>query len=507
MSMPAVFPLLRSRLRSQLATFHFGHLLAVWLVVRIIVWLALIVVSHPNAPLDLVEWLSWGHSLEWGYPKHPPLPAWLAVAFAHLSPGDVWGVYVLSYLTTAGCLLAAWRLAREYLPPAESFLATVCLDGLMFLTNDGAEWSNNVALDLGWAWIIVFAHRAIRTDSTRAWVAVGLTTGLTLLCKYTIGVLLLPLAVFILANPDARRCLRRPGPYLAVLIAATVFVPHLLWLVRNDFITLAYAAERSSDTGGILDHVKNPLLFLLGQSYLIAPLLFVLVPALGTRSRSDGNGFLHATFLGPIALLFALSILTGCQLRQIWGSPLWTFLGVCLLAVFSINREPSGVQRALRRAVWVAVAMMLFVVVKQFAGPYLAPKPDRQHYPGRLLAEEANQRWNALYSCPLPIVAGEGWGAGNVCIYSPQRPILYSNGEMANLAFDSKVCSWTSDEDLNRRGGAIVWDAYRYGDDVPSFLKERLPRVVGQPPVVLPFQTGAPIAPVRIGLAFVPPTR
>ncbi|MFO0824482.1 MAG: glycosyltransferase family 39 protein, partial [Gemmataceae bacterium] len=158
-----------------------------WLTFRTVAWIVLVSLTLANPPLDLVEWLSWGHSLQWGYPKHPPLPAWLAAGFARLSPGDVWGVYVLAYLTTAACFWAAWKLAREYLSPPQALLAALCLEGSLFFTHDPAEWSNNVALDLGWACIILFGYHAVRTGSTRWWAAVGLATGLTLLCKYTVG--------------------------------------------------------------------------------------------------------------------------------------------------------------------------------------------------------------------------------------------------------------------------------------------------------------------------------
>jgi len=71
-----------------------------WLVGRTTVWFLFTLLTFRNAPLDLVEWLSWGHHFAWGYPKHPPLPAWLAEA-AHRATGDIWGVYLLSYLLIA----------------------------------------------------------------------------------------------------------------------------------------------------------------------------------------------------------------------------------------------------------------------------------------------------------------------------------------------------------------------------------------------------------------------
>src|SRR6266478_6535675 len=75
-----------------------SRLLWFWLLVRTVVWVVATAATQPNAPLDFIEWLAWGNHFAWGYPKHPPLPAWVAGLFATLSPGDVWGVYIRSYL-------------------------------------------------------------------------------------------------------------------------------------------------------------------------------------------------------------------------------------------------------------------------------------------------------------------------------------------------------------------------------------------------------------------------
>ncbi|MCE9563795.1 MAG: glycosyltransferase family 39 protein [Planctomycetes bacterium] len=482
-----------------------------WLVVRTVAWICLTTATLANPPLDLVEWLSWGHSLQMGYPKHPPLPAWLAAGFARLSPGDVWGVYVLAYLTAAACIWAAWKLALEYLPPPQALLAALCLEGSLYLTCDPAEWSNNVALDLGWACIILFGYHAVRTGSTRWWAAVGLAIGLTLLCKYTVGVLLIPMTAYLILDPHARRNLRRPGPYVAVGVAIAVFAPHLVWLVQNEFITLTYASDRTADTRWYR-RVWNPTEFTLGQAYHILPMLVILFPGLGRRSTPrtaeevSRSRFLHAAILGPVALLYVISVATGCVLREIWGSPLWTFLGVWVLVNFRGTATDLTALRIMRRVLVVSCLMMVFSVITVELRPYVERLPSRQQFPGRQLTTEVNRRWNTQFSEPFPIVAGEAWAAGNVCCFSRHRPVLYSSGAMGYLVFESKATPWTNDDDLNKRGGVVLWDAVQLGDDVPMILRDRLPRAVGQPPIDLRYHTSATVPTARIGVAFVPPS-
>lgn len=476
-----------------------------WLAFRTVAWVAFTSVAFANPPLDLIEWLSWGHSLQWGYPKHPPLPAWLAAGFARLSPGDVWGVYILAYLTVGACMWAAWRLALEYVPPPQALLAALCLEGSLYFTVDPSEWSNNVALDLGWACIILFAHRAIHTGALRWWAVVGVAVGLTLLCKYTIGVLLIPLTAYLVLDPQARKHFRTPGPYLAAAIALLVFAPHLVWLVENNFITVTYAGERSGDPRPFA-RVWNPTEFLLGQAYHVLPMLVILYPALGHRGEAvRGDRFLHAVVMGPVVLLLAISLATGSMLREIWGSPLWTFLGVWVLTTF--RGTPGSITHGsvLVRVGVVTGLMLVFALAKAELRPYADGHAARQQYPGRELADELNRRWGREFAEPFPIVAGEAWAAGNVCCFSPHRPVLYSSGIMGDLVFEPRATPWTNDDDLNARGGVVVWDALKEGDEVPHFVRERLPRVVGTRPIELPYHGLVGVPNARIGVAFVPP--
>ena len=141
------------------------RLLLAWLVVRTLAWTAAVAVGHPNAQIDMIEWGSWGGVFQWGYPKHPPLPGWLAGAALKLSPGGVWGLYLAGYVCAAACVWVAWRLACEYMPTRRAVFAALCLDGLAFLTNDPADFSNNVVLYALWAATALFLHRAYSPEN------------------------------------------------------------------------------------------------------------------------------------------------------------------------------------------------------------------------------------------------------------------------------------------------------------------------------------------------------
>jgi 4-amino-4-deoxy-L-arabinose transferase-like glycosyltransferase len=479
----------------------------VWLVVRTAVWMGAVVAIQPNAPMDLVDCLAWGHVPAWGYPKIPPLTPWIAGAFARLSPGDVWGVYLAGYLCAASCLWAAWRVGREYLPPRGALLAALSLDGLIYLTGEAAEFSNNIALNAAWALTVVFFVRATRTRSTAWWLALGLSAGLGLLCKYTIVVLLVPLAGYLVVSRNGRQHLRTPGPYLAALAALALFTPHIVWLVRHEFVPFEYVASRAAPNGWA-GHLKNPTMFLGVQFLKLLPVLAVLAPLLGRsageQTETADRAVLHWAVIGPIAVLLGLSLVTGCQLRDRWGSPLWTLGGVFLLTVAG-SYTTFRIRWAAANWGLMSVGLLAFWAIRILAGPYVDLKVARAHYPGRQLAAEISRRWSARCAVPFPIVAGESWRAGNVCCYSPQRPVIYTSGEVGYLVFDPRHSFWTDDDDLNARGGVVLWGASQLGDALPDPIRARFPTAETQPPIILPYQTGASVAPDRVGLAFIWP--
>jgi hypothetical protein len=482
-------------------------------VLRTVIWALLVSLTQRNGPLDLIEWLSWGHEWRWGYHKHPPLAAWIAECFSWLSPGDVWGVYLASYLLTAACLWAVWRLGREMLSPPLALLAALSLDGMIFYTYDAAEFSNNVVLNSLWAVLVVCFYFALKTGRLRWWLATGLTAGLALLTKYTIVYLFAAMFLFLLLNAQARRLWRRPGPYLAALAALAVFAPHLIWMVRNDWITVQYALERSASMWRWFTPIKNPLLFALSQLGRLLPVFLVLSPLTSWRwrlrplaadQRFDG-AFLSAIALGPVALLLLTSLGFGVQLREIYGYPLWTFVGLLLLFHLATDTRVVALQRAFRCWGLVVVFFLGFTLIKNFGEPIVLGNAGHIHFPGKRLADELSRRWQECYASPFPLVAGECWLVGNVGCYTWPRPSVYPSPGLAPLMLDPRIVPWTSDQDVRTRGGILLWKIRRTDNNMPTALRAHFPDAQVQPPLTLPYAWPVGVPPLRVGVAFQPP--
>ena len=163
-------------------------------------------------------------------------------------------------------------------------------------------------------------------------------SGLRLWAKYFVAMLAVPLVLFMLLDPQARRHFATPGPYLAIVVALVVAAPHLIWLLQNDFLPFRYAEARAVPARGLLDHVWHPLQFVIGQFAFMLPALAIAAPLFVPRADRapaavDAYDRRIVTLLafGPAATVVALSLVTGRGTIAMWGYPLWQFLGLWIV--------------------------------------------------------------------------------------------------------------------------------------------------------------------------------
>ncbi len=482
---------------------------------HLVFWTMEPILAQPNVSLDTAEMVAWGHEWQWGYAKHPPLPAWLAEA-AHRAGGGAagggWLIYLLCQIAVGASFWAVWRLATQVVRPHLAILSVLLLETTSFYSWVMREWNNNVAVLPFMALSVLSFHQALRNGRLRHWFALGLALGFGVLSKYVIGLLGVSMALFILAHPRARRTAGRAGPCLAIAVLVLILLPHLLWVIDHRFTTLAYAIRRAPP-GGALGRLLHPPVFLLGQAaylgFFFGALMAVLAWPVRLRCLTEDERLVRdslvAVVFGPCALVVLFSLLTGRQLVTAWGIPFWSFLG--LLAVFCLEttRDSGRVRRAAALCVVFASINLVGALGVDLLRPLALGKETRGHFPGRTLAEQVANAWNRRFDAPLVRVGGERWLAHNVGFYSPQRPSVFESRGLWTSELDLAANPWTSIEDFSRRGGVLLWYADREGPGLPASLGQHFPTAEVLAPLTVRWQTSAPLPPVRVGLALVAP--
>jgi membrane-associated phospholipid phosphatase len=224
---------------------------------------------------EAYQWI-WSKHLALSYYSKPPMIALLQWTGTHLWGDTAFGVRFFSPIIAALLALVLVRfMAREVSARAGFFLLLIvsCTPmlaaGTILMTIDPP-------LVLFWTLSMIAGWRAAQPDgTTRHWLLAGLWLGLGFLSKYTAACLLGCWAIYFALSPEARRHLRKPGPWLALLIFALCTVPVILWNAQNGWITVTHVSENAK-----LDKAWTPTLrffaeFTAAETALLHPIFFV----------------------------------------------------------------------------------------------------------------------------------------------------------------------------------------------------------------------------------------
>jgi len=335
--------------------------------------------------------LSEDESYQWLWSKHPALsyyskPPMIACAQwlgTHLWGDNEFGVRFFSPVIAAVLSVLALRFMARETGGRVAFMLFLVLTLTPLLALGATVMTVDPLSVLFWTAAMIAGWRAAQPGgTTRQWLWVGLWTGLGCLSKWTN--LLQPVCwcVFFLLWPPARRHLRRPGPFLALLIAALFCLPVLVWMQQHQWITLEHIA-----TDGQLDRpwtrIYTPQ-FLLEEMGALHPLFFVaaLWAALAFWRRGRRDPFQLFLFSMGAPLFF------GCFLLS-WHShvqPNWIAPSViplfCLMAVYWSKRwEPRAALLRPLLAAGMVFGLLLLVILH---APNLIQKISHRRLPPKL---------------------------------------------------------------------------------------------------------------------------
>lgn len=491
----------------QTISAHPHRIFWIFLVAQILVWTLAPASTHPNAPLDVIEGLTWGHNWRWGYAKHPPLQAWLLEAIAWLSGGREWAFFLLSQATVVIAYWAVWRLASRMLDAPDAVVSVLLLASVYYFSYPTPEFNPNVLQMPFWALIGYVFYMALTTGGHRYWALTGIFAAFTMYTKYSGIMFFFPLAAFMVFEPRARARFRTAGPYIALIVGLGLYIPHIAWLYGSDFLPFSYAFARAKDADSWLDHIGFPLRFLGAQ--VLNHLGFFLVLFLGQGYRTSAavdpakapaSSFdrRYVAFLGLGPLLFALSIsaVFGIEFRSMWGMPMFCFSGLLAAVYFNPALKPDKLRRAFAAWITIVVLTPLVYAGAMTFGPHLTGKGKRGHYPGAKTADAITQAWHETTGRPLRFVVGTTWVAGNIAFYSKDRPSVLIDG-------DERKSPWVDKAALKKAGAVVVWR--RTNKEIPDRLAKQFPGAIVQQPMTFDWQTSAKLKPVLLNWAIVAP--
>lgn len=219
---------------------------------------------------DELYYLACSDHLAFGYVDQPPLSIGLLWIVRRLFGDSLWAIRLPAWLASAGTVFVTGRLARELGGGrvAQVIAALCVLIGPVYLAV-GHFYSMNALDVLLWTLCAFAFVRALSSGRASWWIVLGVLLGLGLENKISVLWLGAGIAAALVLTP-ARRWLATPWPWVAGLIAAALFAPHLVWQIRNGWPTLEFMHNATTRKMTPI----SPLAFLANEILVQHPVTF-----------------------------------------------------------------------------------------------------------------------------------------------------------------------------------------------------------------------------------------
>ncbi len=430
----------------------------------------------PVFPDEAYYW-EWSRRLAPGYFDHPPVVALLirtgTAVFGDSPLGVRFGSIVVGWLASLFTILIARRLSAA---GASAALRAAVIMSLLPLAAAGLVLATpDAALLAGTAATLYCVVRAVGDRSTvngeappsnppsasiRWWLAAGVALGVSFLSKYT--AVLLPLGVLIAFTTRAslRRHLREPGPYVACIVAALIFLPVVLWNARHDWVSFAFQLKHglSAPQGSaLLAAWKHEGDLFGGQAGLVSPILFVLMGIVVWRSfgRATEDAERVLGVVAAISFVFFVYSAIRQRVEPNWPAPAYV-PAIVLLALHPRTRTWDA---WLRAGAVLAAAMSIAIYVQGLKAVLpLAPSKDpiARAYGWDDLARATDSTARAVHASTKAtawIGADRYQEAAELALLSPNHPPTFATNLSGRA---NQYDLWPRFPDLARTGDALV---------------------------------------------------
>jgi membrane-associated phospholipid phosphatase len=285
---------------------------------------------------EAYQWL-WSKHLALSYFSKPPMIAYTQFLGTSLWGDSELGVRFFSPVITAVLSFLLLRFFARHVNARAGFFLVLILTATILPAVGAVLMTIDPLSVLFWTAAMLAGWKAIQADgTTKNWLWVGLWMGLGFLSKYTELFQILCWAVLFTLWKPARVHLRRPGPWLALLVNLVLALPVLIWNAQHDWITVSHVGDNAG-----LQHAWKPTLRFLGDFLgselgLLNPVFFIgtawAAIAFWRRSRYDARLVYFFSMGAPLFLVYTLYSLRSRILPN-WIAPSIAPL-FCLMVIY-----------------------------------------------------------------------------------------------------------------------------------------------------------------------------
>ncbi len=414
--------------------------------------------SSQDINADMAEMVVWSREPALGYPKHPPLLAYIIRAWFTVFPVTDWAFTLLAIVTVAAGIYLAVELCGVWLDGAKRATVPFLLGAIPFYNFLGLKFDQNSALIPLWALAMWAMLRSLENRRVGWAVLSGVAAAAAILTKYWSAFLLLGMAVTVLTDHRRKEYWRSAAPWITALVVIVIVMPHVIWLVRENFPPITWVTTRRMVSSNaqmahaLWVYVAGTFAYGLGALALVAVLIHP------SNAAVRDSWFVLEPQRRPATLLFWTPLITPIfaalafhtALQSIWNGPAYNLLPVMMLAtpLVTVTRiDAMRIAAIVTAGTLVAIAvspLVAFVLLKQGV--------ENEAAYAKLLADATERQWRDSTNAPLRLVGGRFVIVSATSFYMSDRPSIFSD-------FSFYLSPWVSMARINSDGMAVVCTA------------------------------------------------
>jgi len=418
------------------------NLFYIFLIIHLVLWTVVPTIVNQNLPLDTIEALAWGSNLDWGFNKHPPLSAFFCEVFFKIFGAQDWAYYLLSQIFVVLSFYFVFKLANLLTNNLSmSLISVLMLEGIYFYNFTTPEFNVNISQMPFWALTIYFTWKIFdkKVPNVIDLILLGIFAAAGFLSKYLFLYLLISIDLLFFYLIFIARDRKFNFSYLISLeVFLLLLIPHFIWLTNNDFVTITYGLARSgAENFQLLNHIKNPIMFILKQIGILIPFFIfclVLLKKFKIKINLKDKKLIFLIFVNivPIILILLTSIISGAKIRTMWMTPFYLYIGLLFVYLFKNQINLNKLNNFF-------ISFIFLFLFSPFVYGYISLSKDdkRTDYPGKQIAKKVQFEWDQNFDEPIAFVIGDEWKAGNLSYHLESRPKwegFIKNNQMLNDA-------------------------------------------------------------------------
>ena len=410
--------ILKKNIQKAFYLFLFSH---------VILWTLVPSLSNTNLPLDTIEALAWGSNLDWGFDKHPPFSAFIINLVYFAFKSNDWAYYFLSQICVVLSFYFVWELSKDFFSDKIfPLLSILILETIVFFNYTTPEFNVYVCQLPLKAALIYFFWKGSNNIKLKYWIYIGILSAIGILTHYSFIFIILSLFIYLLIILKKNKKIIKYF-IISFFIFLIILIPHIFWLIDNNFVTIDYALNRSDVANkDLYDHILNPILFILKQLGMLLLFFITFFSILSIKKfkkitlniKDKKKLFLLSISLLPILIVFIVSFASGAKIRTMWLSSFYLFFGILFFYFF---KNYVNIKKTKNFIFIICFLFLLSPITYLYVS--ISNDSKRTDYPGKEISRLVQNKWNDNFINEIKIVIGDEWAAGNLSYHLYSRPI------------------------------------------------------------------------------------